>query len=291
MSENRFGGRWTEFKLICLGSYLRSYSLVMKYQENFEIIYIDPFCGPGNRTHDEEINSFFEEGIDTENRTSPSVALEHAESFDTFYFNDRRKQFVEALEKKISVSGKKIVFSCQDANEFLLESVFNVDWNKSRAVVFLDPFGLEVDWQSLEALSATRAVDIVMLLPTSSLCRMLPNVDLPSLHWQQKLDRFLGNSDWINFYRKEDSFDLFGRIEETRRASAKEITRFVFDRLRDLFFVVDLEIPLKNSKGSVLFHLVFMCASKKSAVQSIVRRIAKGAVKFAEKEMQDGRGD
>jgi three-Cys-motif partner protein len=39
------------------------------------------------------------------------------------------------------------------------------DWQKERAVVFLDPYGMQVEWSTIEALAPTKGIDLWNLLP------------------------------------------------------------------------------------------------------------------------------
>lgn len=289
MVENQFGGSWTEAKLICLASYLRSYSTIMKHQTIFRRIYIDPFSGPGNRVEaDFNVEDLFEVSKE-EKPVSPVLATEIGENFDEFFFNDKRSEFIRSLQDVIQ-TGKPVHYSSIEANEFLANVISAIDWKKSRAVIFLDPFGLHVDWKTLDILAKTRAVDIVMLFPTSSLCRMLPNRDLPSDKWEGKLDRFLGTGDWRKFYRIRQETDMFVTVDKNfREASSEDILHFVRQRLETLFFVANNVFELKNSKGSPLFHIFFMCANRSPKVRNMVNEIASGAVKFARKEIENGR--
>ena len=52
-----------------------------------------------------------------------------------------------------------------DANTRLASFVNSTDWRKSRAVVFLDPYGMQVDWETIVKLGRTEAVDLWLLFP------------------------------------------------------------------------------------------------------------------------------
>ena len=291
MVENRFGGSWTHKKILCLSSYLRSYSESLKKQK-FKKIYIDPFCGSGSWSNEDNLVA---ELLDQEdivfNPGSPLTVLQFEENLDEFYFNDSNPEFIIDLRSSLQqFKSKKIFLNCEEANSFIVQIVKNVKKFKVHGVMFLDPFGLQIDWETLKIISKTEAMDIVMLFPSSSLCRMLPNADLPSEAWQSKLDRFLGTQDWKDFYHTEQIQDLFGSIERTeRRAGMTEIMNFVTNRLRELFFVVDRTLDLKNSRGSSLFHLIFLCANRSESAQKLVNKLAKGAIDFANKELSHGR--
>ena len=288
MTENRFGGNWTRRKLVCLQSYIQSYSNVMKNKDYFTKIYIDPFCGSGSWLEDSNSVEDMLEPEDKElNHGSPITALQVGKNFNEFYFNDKNQEFIDLLKSQIgSIPDRKIHYNSREANEFLMDISSRINWQNSRAIVFLDPFGLQINWSTLVRMSETRAIDIVMLFPTSSLCRMLPNSELPMPEWQSKLDRFLGTTEWRKFYHKKQVVDLFGASEKTERtANSDDIINFVIKQLGSIFFVVDKKLNLKNSKGSSLFDVIFLCANRNPKVHALVDKIAIGAVRFAQKEL------
>jgi three-Cys-motif partner protein len=49
-----------------------------------------------------------------------------------------------------------------------------VDWRKWRAVVFLDPFGMQVPWKTIAALAQTAAIEVFLNFPVGmSIQRLL----------------------------------------------------------------------------------------------------------------------
>lgn len=292
MAENRFGGIWTQIKLTCLSSYLHAYSNALKYQ-NFKKIYIDPFCGSGSWGSE---NLLTEDLLDPADRVinagSPLTALQFGADFDSFYFNDQNPAFISSLKENVKEfsSHKVIYFSEKEANEFILELVEKFDKSNSRGVMFLDPFGLQIDWLTLQAIARTGAMDIVMLFPSSGLTRMLPSSGFPNEAWQQKLNQFLGTSDWKDFYHVQSTRDLFGEVVRTeRRAKLPDIMNFVVERFREHFYVVGKTLELNNSRGSNLFHLIFLCANRSEKAHNLFDKLARAAISFAQKEFGNGR--
>jgi three-Cys-motif partner protein len=51
----------------------------------------------------------------------------------------------------------------EDANTYLKEWCERTDWRAYRTVMFLDPYGMQVDWSLIEAIANTRAVDLWIL--------------------------------------------------------------------------------------------------------------------------------
>ena len=39
------------------------------------------------------------------------------------------------------------------------------DWSLHRAVLFLDPYGMQVEWATIEAVAKTKAIDLWLLFP------------------------------------------------------------------------------------------------------------------------------
>lgn len=129
-----------------------------------------------------------------------------------------------------------------------------------RAVVFLDPYGMDVRWPMIEKLAETKKIDLWMLFPSSGVIRMLPRQGPPDEAWSRRLTELFGDGSWKGeFYREETVTDLFGERLATRRAVTEEtVTRYLTRRLQSIFTaVVDQPMVLHNSRHSPLFMLVF----------------------------------
>lgn len=169
----------------------------------------------------------------------------------------------------------------KDANEFLLE------WSDrlgpmDRAVVFLDPYGMDVRWPTVERLAATSKIDLWMLFPSSSVIRMLPKQGPPDEAWSHRLSEFFGDESWKDeFYQEEFIDDLFGRQKATRRSVTEEsVANYLLRRLRAIFTnVVEAPLVLRNSRRSPLFMLVFAAGNHKGA--QIAVRIAGDIIRNA----------
>jgi hypothetical protein len=55
-----------------------------------------------------------------------------------------------------------------DANRAIQSAIKQDGWKDTRAVLFLDPYGMEVEWKTLEAIAATGAIDPVFAFRTLS---------------------------------------------------------------------------------------------------------------------------
>ena len=290
MPLHSFGGNWTEEKLSRLSKYLRAYTTIFHANERaryFTTHYVDAFAGTGTRIDpDEQTRSTMklfdeqEDATDVSNyyQGSVRVALEVEPSFDRYLFIEKKATFIEELHRlrdEYPHLAERIDVISGDANLILQQWCSSVDWYKNRAVVFLDPYGMSVDWQTVQALGQTGAgkrgaVDLWVLIPVGqAVNRLLIRNRKPTGAWAERLTTFFGTDEWIDaFYRTKLSPTLFGEVEEfEKQASFENIGEFFIQRLRTVFpYVAENSLMLLNSRNNPLFLLCF-AASNRNAVK------------------------
>jgi len=121
---------------------------------------------------------------------------------------------------------------------------------------------LQVAWDTLVAISGTKALDVWILFPTGmGLNRLLTKDGNIPVEWQEALDRFIGTREWRDtFYKVEEATDLFGAVDRrlVKTADAERFEMFLLDRLKSIFPVVmERGVPLTNSKGQTMYLLLF----------------------------------
>jgi three-Cys-motif partner protein len=196
---------------------------------------------------------------------SVHVALALPRPFGRYLFIEHKASYVAALNRLVRSEFPHLQDRCQieraDANEFLQQWCDQQDWRRTRAVVFLDPYGMAVDWTTVEKLGRTGAVDLWTLLPVGmGINRVLTNAGLPTTDWGMKLSRFFGTSEWVKrFYAQMQSNTLFGTTQRTGKiATVKAISEYYNERLRTVFpYVAPSPGVLMNSKNSLMFMLHF----------------------------------
>lgn len=291
MTKHQFGGEWTTDKLERLRKYLCAYMTIFTKNPNaqyFTTIYVDAFAGTGHRVGssrqsgtaapdditDHEANSF--------RKGSARIALEVHPSFHRFILIERDAGRVSELEAlRAEFLAKDVQIERGDANSFLKRWSKETDWNTHRAVVFLDPYGMQVDWQTLEALAATKALDLWLLFPLGvAVNRLLTTAGPPPEEWRKALTRIFGTQDWEQaFYPKKHEETLFGP-EETQRKNAtlEAVGRFFLDRLKTIFVdVAPNPLPLLNSTNTPIYLLCFAAGNPKGAKPAV--KIAKDILK------------
>lgn len=72
--------------------------------------------------------------------------------FDRLIFMERKPAHCTALEMlKSSHPDRDIHVLNGDANAFIQANINRVNWSYRRAIMFLDPYGMEVAWETLQA--------------------------------------------------------------------------------------------------------------------------------------------
>jgi three-Cys-motif partner protein len=280
MTENSFGGTWTDDKLGRLAKYLSAYRQIFTSNErarHFTTWYVDAFAGTGSRSIQDATNQapglfddIYRDTDTTEYRDgSAQIALKLASPFDKYLFIDKSKSRVNGL--KATVEGghpnllSRCIFEHGDANGLLKTWCGKRDWTKERAVVFLDPFGMQVEWGIVETLAATKAVDLWYLFPLPT--RLLTLDGKMEESWENRLDLFFGTNEWrTRFYQVNTTPDLFGDRETVERtATLERIEAFIHERLAGCFVKVAKGLILWNSRSSPLYLLCFAAANEKGA--------------------------
>lgn len=278
---HRFGGSWTTKKLDVLAGYLKSYTTALKDKPRpdkpFKKAFIDAFAGSGyrdaRREGDEAVGQslLFPDLADDEPQDlldgSARIALRSSPPFDNYIFierNQARCDELESLRTEFPEHAAAIDVRRGDANECLRE-LRAKNWSAHRAVLFLDPYGMQVEWSTIEAIASTRAIDLWLLFPLGiGVNRLLTKSgDIPA-SWKRRLDLLLGTTDWYDeFYRVETTPTLFGDEQErVVKASMETIGRYFNERLKTVFAgVVDEPGVLRNSANNPLYLLCFAVGS------------------------------
>ena len=288
MSSSKVGP-WAKDKLDRLNKYLSAYTTVMKEQSDWcqGYYYIDAFAGPGRhelRAADIaessvektllDISQFGSKQPEHENfiSGSPQVALEIKHPFTGYVFVEKdpeRVSDLEALKKKYGQS-RKILIRKKDCNEYLMNRVVKnskIEWKKNRALVFLDPFGMQVKWSTLESLASTKAIEVFLNFPVGmAIQRLLPRQgDKLTEQRVTMLNDYFGSPDWRDqLYKTEKT--LFEDDYETKiEKSGETLLRWYANRLKTHFGFVSDAALIRNSKNKPLYYLILASPKKTGA--------------------------
>jgi three-Cys-motif partner protein len=290
-----FGGTWSESKLDCVEQYADSYLNVMQKQRWCRLEYVDAFAGRGRQTlksgsqTDEAYGDASEQADAQEFLIGSALrALRASDAavrgFDRFEFIEADKASCDELNATVAneFAGlrSRVHVICGDANDTLREYVRSVDWKNRRALVFLDPFGLEVGWDLVLELAGTKACDVWYLFPLGGVIRMLTkNGTIPDL-WSTRLDTLFGTHDWRKeFYKPNPQMSFFAGKDLLRDASTDHVVDYLRRQLGVAFSAVSQAAILRNSKGAPLFVLVLGVSNPSQSAQKAALAIANHLVK------------
>jgi three-Cys-motif partner protein len=290
---HRFGGDWTQTKLSVLKDYLAAYTKALKAQP-FRKAYIDAFAGTGSRAARERGTSSSPGSLLFPDLNEPApqklldgsarLALQVDPRFDKYIFIERspeRCQQLECLKQEFPELADDIVVRQGEANDVIQQLCAPLGaWKDRRAVLFLDPYGMQVEWKTIESVAATRAIDLWLLVPLGmGMNRLAPKSGKLPESWRQRMDAFLGTSDWYEeFYKVETAPTLFGNERVQVKASMDVMARYFNTRLKQVFAGVAEEPGvLWNSAHNPLYLLCFAVGNERG--KKIALRIANHLLK------------
>jgi len=280
-----FGSAHTEAKLATVESYLKAFTTALSGK--FTLIYVDAFAGSGASVPKRDKNQL--QLLETDEIVDGSArrALRISPPFDQFLFIEKMARNVRSLEglrEEFPDRHNQIKIVRGDANAQLLDFAAKLDRRNARAVVFIDPFGLSLEWSTIAALGQTERVDLWYLVPAGGMSRQI-KLDGSELESAALLDRVLGTTDWRGrIIASTVSTDMFGMpIASTSKiGGAQELSDFVRERLRTVFRggVSAQSLPLGRGGGGRLeFSLVFACANPTPKARGLALKLANAVLK------------
>jgi three-Cys-motif partner protein len=294
-TNQTWGGSWTEQKLNAFEKYVNAYLTIMnKHRFGRKLIYFDAFAGSGTREYEEKEPHYFnfmeEMGITEEEIKVYKSAAERVVSlkqrgFDYYYFiesNDVSKNKLEAKLNSINHDNKlKLIFRATDANEQIgiMADAMKKD-RKYFALTLLDPFGMQVNWSSIEKLEGTNT-DLWILIPSGVIINRLLDRDGKLTHIDKLVSFFGLPEEEIRkcFYKESEiehglfeDISLVQKIEEP----IKCIINLYIQRLKKLFkYVTETPLEMRNSRNCPIFHFAFASnnATARKIANDIIGRI------------------
>ncbi len=246
-------GRWSVEKLGLLRKYLAAYVKILRNQSwcrGYE--YIDAFAGTGRpKSRDEQR---YVDG-------SPTVALGLTPPFTQYHFVEQESWRVAKLEKlRPEFADRAITLYHGDCNKILRDQILPqlTLASKKRAIAFVDPFGMQFEWETMQCIAQMRTVEIILNFPVMAINRgvLRRHPEMISEVSMQRLNKFWGTSDWmVDFYAQEET--LFGPEKTKVSYSGKEFGAVFQKRLREIFPQCSAPMLMTNSKNAPLYCLLF----------------------------------
>lgn len=276
--NDSWGGPWTEKKLNAFSKYVWSYLTIMNKFPYWETIYFDGFAGSGSKEKEEKAELYIQLEITEEEEKIYKGAAERVLTlkdnlaFNYYYFIDKNENSLKKLENKlnakIDLSNKTLVYKSGDANQWIIElaKALKIKTKQYAALIFLDPFGMQINWQSIEELKGTHS-DIWILIPTGVIVNRLLDKK-GKLKYIDKLKSFFGLTEEEiknEFYKIETVTTLFGDTEQVTKITKpiEKIAKLYAQRLGTIWEnVSEKPLRLDNRNGVPIFHFVFASNNK-----------------------------
>ena len=279
MSKNKFGGSWTEDKMEIVVSYAKAYLTIMHKQAWAKTMYFDGFAGSG--VIESEVNENVIKGT-----ALRVLDIVEPSPFDLYYFVELNEGHKIELEETIQENyfGRNAHVVSADCNDKITRMADYLRNNKSfRALAFIDPYGMSVNWSSIEALQGL-GVDLWILVPTGiGISRLLKNDGNISESWLNKLEKFLGlphEEIKEHFYKTRAANTLFGveTVIEKEKDTVNRAGKLYKARLNTIFKFVSDPFVMKNSTNSIMYH--FMMATNNPTALKIANEVIKPKYKL-----------
>ena len=282
--QKNWGGTWTEEKLDAFEKYVKAYLTIMKKhakENDWILFYFDAFAGSGSReamieeVNVGEENLFGDDEIEeiTEQATYKGAAERvlgidiEGFSFNYYYFVDKNEKSLQALRERLtSLFPNKthcMAFKPGDANERILELVnYAKNHPKCAALVLLDPFGMQLDWRTIQVLKGIKHIDLWILVSSGVIINRLLTRS-GKIMCPERMEKSFGLpiDDIQNyFYKQVTEQSLFGEItrQQKRDNTISRIAQLYLDLLgKEFAHVIKEPLVLINSTNSPIFHFVF----------------------------------
>lgn len=297
MVAQPFGDKHTVQKLETVQKYLQTYTTALKYQ-SFELLYVDACAGSGSSVPKAALDSTASGQVslgglpfpiaDTDGIIVGSAirALGVNPPFHKYLLNDVKQSNVDTLKRSIEddypALAERVELTRLDANEMLKNICRSYDWKKTRAVVFLDPFGLQINYQTLELLGKTKAVDVWYLVPVFAMYRQISGDGQINPDGGPRVDAALGTTIWRDVaVVEEQSVDLFNQphLQSKRAVDVAWFEKVAKDRIGAAFGgqVLNETLPLGRN-GIQEFSLMFAWANPGEKAKNLAEKLARAVL-------------
>ncbi len=249
-------GLWTEVKLDILREYSGAYARILHKQPAIRhYAYIDGFAGAG--THVSRTSGLEIPG-------SPSIALQADPAFSHYHFIDLDGKRVTLL-KNLAEGRDDVSVYQGDCNERLLHDVFPTCRYEEyrRALCVLDPYDLNPKWRVVETAARMKSVEIFLnfMLMDANMNVLWKNPEHVDPEQVDRMNAFWGDDSWRQIAYKSEQ-GLLGPLME--KAPNREVAIAYQIRLRNVagFRYVPEPVPMRNSRGAVVYYLFFASHNK-----------------------------
>jgi len=281
MTQRPFAHKGTQTKLRTVADYLAFYTKALSGR--FQLTYFDAFAGTGEIPHG-DLLPLLSDSVEMESVVEGSAvrALKVKPPFDRFMFVESKQGNIaglESLKSQFPHLAKRINVVREDANVAIQRFCREQFTSRDRAVMFLDPFGNQLKWDSILAIAQTPGIDLWYLFPSGlGVVRQMSEDGQLQKDAERSINDLFGTKEWYSALTiKEEAGDLFNSTRETTRkiATADAVTRYMIARMKEVFKggVLDQWLPL-GKRGGHWHSLIFAWTNSSERATDLARRVA-----------------
>ncbi|HET9015917.1 MAG TPA: three-Cys-motif partner protein TcmP [Thermomicrobiaceae bacterium] len=250
-------------KLDVLGKDLPVYTTILHRQRSnhdgwpSHLHYVDAFAGLGRYPSDADVRAYVE--------GSPLRALACDPPFETFWFIERNTGRLQKLEDLVrrEYPDRDVRFLRGDANEMIQSRVIPGIGVREHAFFFLDPYGLHIDFETIDRL-ADVPCDVLINLSTMGITRLMDRRSAPTGWRRDTLQRVLGSEALTALesrYTRRPT--IFGEVDEVRGPiTANEVAQAYVDAVSRRFAHASDSLIMRNPRGVPIYGLILVSQNR-----------------------------
>jgi three-Cys-motif partner protein len=250
---------WTLQRLAALKRYLCAFTAVSK-ERALSTAYMDAFAGADYWADNAGDSSRLAGFPDLAGgppkallKCSARTALKTEPAFDGYVFierNVRRCRVLEALAHEFS--DRNLQVRRTDANREL-RRISHLNWSTRRAVLFVDAYAANLEWDTVAAVARTNATDMWLMFPVGFGSDLAPKASALPPQWRICLNQLLQTEEWFND---------FAGSERDVDAQMTILSRYFTRRLKSAFVNVSRPRVMRSVSGAPLYLLCFASAAR-----------------------------
>ena len=266
------GEVWRQKQLEAFSNYLEAYLEISGERPWWKTIYFDGFSGSGAPNVSRTPHGYHPLAEESWYKGVAERVLRLDKSFDYYYFVHNHESIL-ALQAKVSnmaeAEGKTLLFRQNECSHELKNLSSAMQRDDYAALLFLDPFGMHIEWDAIAALKGTRS-DLWICMPTDVIVNQLLS-ETGKLEDLEPLESFFGMSEKEireEMQRNEKQMTLFAEddLPGSVTTSLHHIASLYTSRLHTIWkHVTETPITLSNSHNQPVYHFLFASNNPASA--------------------------
>jgi three-Cys-motif partner protein len=291
--RGRSWGFWTRLKLKVLADYLEAFLKTTKDKAE-EVVYLDAFAGESTGV-DRITGEKFAGSVRIALEAGSDIQFTRLRFFEQ---PGKAEELQSGLQSEFPDRDLKVYpGDCNDTIPRALGELSDLRWAPTFA--FLDPDGMELSWETIEALanhkigyravSSTKPefkVELWMLFPSMGLIRTLARDETKmSKADEERATRLLGDESWRAIYAARVREEIDGA---TAREEYVNLMRYRLEQ--DLGYRWTHSLEIKNEHGNPLYHMIFATDNEAGTeIMEFLYRQALGDIPAMRREAIDQR--